>query len=367
PEFDLPNWKGLKIEKPVKDFSAADVERAVQQVLVNYGSLETKTEPAAPDDYIVAKLTFKEGDTVLSSAEHETIRIKPVLSFHDCSIEGFDKLMTGAKSGDTVKTQVTLTEGTANTAYKGKTIEAEFEIKEVKNAVLPQLSNDFLERIGGFENESDFRDAVLDSLKRQLEHEQNRRIRKQITDMLTVSATWELPPGLLKRQSERELRRIILELQRSGYTQEDILAQLNIIRQNNEAVTAQSLKEHFILEKIAEVETVADAPEDYDTEIALIAAQSNQSPRRVRAQIEKSGDMDILRNQIIERKVIDLISRNAHFVEVPFEYAKQDEEALDWAAAGNPEAITEVDAADLKAVNKELDAKRKIDPNVKVK
>ena len=61
---------------------------------------------------------------------------------------------------------------------------------------------------------------------------------------------------------------------------------------------------------------------DYDAEIMLIAAQSDESPRRVRAQLEKSGNMDVLRNQIIERKVIDLILENAKFKEVPFAFER---------------------------------------------
>jgi trigger factor len=130
------------------------------------------------------------------------------------------------------------------------------------------------------------------------------------------------------------------------------------------------LKEHFILEKIAEVEQVADTAEDYDTEVALIAAQRNMTPRRVRAQIEKEGAMDILRNQIIERKVINLISENAKFTEVPFEWGQQDSldvEALDWAVAGDPGAIDEVSKDDLKAVHQDFDEKKRIDPNVKIK
>ncbi len=38
---------------------------------------------------------------MLASAEEEVIRIRPVLSFRDGKIEGFDKLMTGVKAGET--------------------------------------------------------------------------------------------------------------------------------------------------------------------------------------------------------------------------------------------------------------------------
>lgn len=367
PEFELPEWRGLKIEKPVREFSSEDVDKAVDRVLTAYGRLETTEEPVAADDYVITNIEFSSEGQSLAKITGETIRVRPKLSFHDGAIENFGKLMVGAKAGDVVTAQTTLTEDAANPEYRGKTVDARFEITEVKKLIAPALSEAFLERLGGFENEADFRDAVLDSLQRQLEHEQRRRARRQITESLTVAADWELPPGLLARQSEREFRRTVMELQRSGYNNEEILAHVNYLRQNSAAETARALKEHFILEKIAEVENVEDTEADYDLEIALIAAQSGDSPRRVRARIEKAGEMDILRNQIIERKVIDLISGNAEFTEIPFEFEDTDEEAVDWAAAGDPTAIAAASEEDLKAVGKEMDEKRKIDPNTKIK
>ncbi|MDR0869771.1 MAG: trigger factor [Planctomycetaceae bacterium] len=367
PEIDLPEWKGLKIEKKTREFSAEDVDKAVERVLTSYGDLEPKEEPAQSGDYIVAKLTFQDGGTVLSQSESETIRIRSVLSFRDGSVKEFDKLMSGAKAGDVITSKVVLTKDAANEAYRGKAIDVHFSIIAVKKLVVPPLSKDFLERLGGFDNVGDFRDAVLDTLQRQLEYEQRRHTRQQITEKLTAAAGWDLPPGLLKRQSEREFRRQVLELQRSGYSNEDVLAHQNYIRQNIAAETARALKEHFILEKIADVEKVEDTEEDYNTEVALIAAQSGVSPRRIRAKLEKEGDMDILRNQIIERKVIDLIYQHASFTEVPFEFENLDEEGLDWAAAGDPNAIQQASEDDLKAVHQEFEEKKKIDPNTKVK
>jgi trigger factor len=310
-------------------------------------------------------LTFKDGDTVLSSADSETIRIRSALSFRDAVIKDFDKLMEGVQAGDTKTTQVTIAKDAPNPEYSGKTVEAVFEIIAVRKMVLPTLSKDFMERLGGFEDEGDFRDAVLDTLQRQLEHRQQQQIRQQITELLTVSASWELPKGLLQRQSEREYRRTVMELQRSGFGNEEIIAQANFIRQNSAAETARALKEHFILEKIAETEKIEETEADYETEIALISAQSNVSPRRVRAKLEKDGDLDILRNQIVERKVIELIAQSATFKEVPFEMDAADEEGVDFAVSG--ETINEASEEDLKAVHQEINEKQKFDANYKVK
>ena len=369
PDFELPEWKGLKIEKPVREFTSEDVDSALKKVLSRYSDLERTDEPAALGDYLDAHIVVKSGDDVLNDVGGETVKVCPTLTFHDGAIANFDKLAVGAKEGETFTAPLTLSADAPNEAYREKTVDVEFKVLSVKRESMPHVNDAFLQRIG-YDSEADVRDAILDSLTRQLEHEQHQRMRRQITENLTVAATWELPPGLLKRQSEREFRRTIMEMQRSGYGQEEILALVNSIRQNSAASTAQALKEHFILERIAEVEGVVDTEEDYENEVGLIAAQRGLTPRRVRAEIEKSGEMDILRNQIIERKVIHMIGASATFVEVPFgmgDQASGNVEALDWAAAGNPSAIEEVSKDDLKAVNLEMDEKRRIDPNTKVK
>ena len=44
--------------------------------------------------------------------------------------------------------------------------------------------------------------------------------------------------------------------------------------------------------------------------------------------------MDVLRNQIIERKTIDLVTSQAEFQDMPFEFPKPDAEAIDHAVCG---------------------------------
>ena len=364
PEFDMPKWKGLKIKRPVREFTSADVDRAVEQFLSQYGDLAPTTEPAKVGDYIVSKLTFEQDGTVISKAEEETIRIKPTLSFQDGTIKDFDKFMEGAKAGDHRSIKATLSMDAPNPAMRGKEIEAIFDILEIKKLAVPELTKEFLERIGGFSDVGEFRDGVLDSLKQQLDYEQRQQARKQITEALTVTASWDLPPSLLEKQADRELERMVMELRRSGYPENTIRSEINYLRQNSRAAVAQSLKEHFVLEKIAEEENVEDSPRDYEVEIAMIAAQSNTTPRRVRAQIEKQGSMDLLRNQIIERKVVDMILENATFVDVPYEIdGITEEEAIDRAAGGSE--IHEATEEDLKASHKEEAEKKMIDPNAK--
>jgi len=348
PEFDLPKWKGLSIERPIREFSDADVDAALKTLLARHGELVPKDTPAVAGDYITTNLIFKHGDQVLSSAAEEVIRIRPVLSFRDGNIRDFDKLMAGVRPGETRVGEAELTQDAPNEALRGQKVQAAFEVLEVKRLELPELTPNFLEAIGGFQSEAELRDAVRDNLQRQLDYQQRRRAREQIAGALTVAANWDLPPELLKRQAARELERAAMELQRSGFSEEEIRAHENELRQNSLQATARALKEHFILERIAEEEEITDQEEDYEAEILLIAAQSGETPRRVRARLEKAGRMDVLRNQIIERKVIELILSHARFREVPYEPERTEAEAVDRAAGGGePESdIPEVKTED---------------------
>ena len=199
-----------------------------------------------------------------------------------------------------------------------------------------------MKTLGDFDSEGDLRDVVKADLDRRLQYHQQQKIRQQITGMLTESADWDLPQDLLRRQSHRELERAVLELRSSGFGEDEIRAYENELRQNSMESTKRALKEHFILERIAETENIEEAPEDYEAEIAMIAAQSREPIRRVRARIEKQGLMDALRNQIIERKVIAKITEAAKFKDVPYQVEDNQVFAVDHIISGVKDSVIPV-------------------------
>jgi trigger factor len=334
PEFDLPKWRGLTLKRPVRDFTDADIDEQLEQMLARYGQLVPYEGPADEGDYVSLNITATADGRQVTRETEAVVRIRPTLSFRDARLEGFAKLMKGAKEGDRRTAEVTLTRDAPNVELRGKNVTLEFEVLGVKKLKLPELTEEFLQEVGGFDSEEALRSAIRTNLERQLEYQQQRLARSQISALLTKSADWELPPGLLERQAARELERAVMELRRSGFSEAEIRARENQLRQNSTAATAMALKEHFILERIAEEEKIDVDEGDYDKEIFLIAAQSGESPRRVRAQLEKRGLMDVLRNQIIERKVLELVESQAKFKDEPYEPEKSDTEAIALAAGG---------------------------------
>ncbi|MBW3600538.1 MAG: trigger factor, partial [Planctomycetes bacterium] len=256
PEFDMPEWKGLELEKPVRDFTEEDVDRQLKLILSRYGHLAPYDGPAELDDYVVVDVTFQQDGKVVGKASEQSLRVRPVLSFHDARLEGFDKLMVGAQADDVKEATVTVTQDSPSEELRGEEVTCVFNVLEVKRLELPEMDKEFLERLGNFESEEALREIVQRDLERQLTYHQERQIRRQITSILTESADWDLPPDLLRRQARRELERAVMELQSSGFGEEEIRAYENELRQNSMASTARALKEHFILERIAEEEKI---------------------------------------------------------------------------------------------------------------
>lgn len=339
PEFDLPKWKGLKLQRLVREFTDADVDQQLEKMLSRYGQLVPHDGPAAEGDFLTVNVKCSADGRQVAEEHEQIVRVRPTLSFADGRLEGFGELMEGVKPGERRSAEVTLTQDAPNVALRGKPVHVEFEVLEVKKLKLPELTAEFLQEIGDFQSQEALRDAVRMNLERQLEYQQQGNVRRQITAMLTQSADWELPPGLLQRQSARELERAVMEMRRSGFSEADIRARENQLKQNSAAATATALKEHFILERIAEEEKVDIEEGDYDQEIQLMALQSGESPRRVRAQLEKRELMDVLRNQIVERKVLQRVQDEAKFKNQPYEPEQADTEAISFAAGGRGGAI----------------------------
>src|SRR5581483_5619658 len=106
------------------------------------------------------------------------------------------------------------------------------------------------------------------------------------------------------------------EMRAAGISDQEIQGRQRLLEQDVVASTARSLQEHFVLQKIAELEDIDIDQDDLDDEIDRIAAQNDESPRRVRARLEKEDLMDALATDIVEPKALDLVLNNAEYEDV---------------------------------------------------
>jgi trigger factor len=322
PEFEVPNYKGLKIKRPVHEFTDAEVAEEERRILAPYGQIVPKPEGKAEvGDVIIADGATKDGDRVLGSFKELTVRVESRLAFKDGVAEHFADQVKGANAGDTRTVDITMSSNVADESLRGKPVKATFEIKDVKTLRMPELSHEFLHGFGVHTPEQ-FHELIRVVLKRRLEYLQRQSARQQIMEQLAGQTNWELPQDLLQRQARRAMHRRIMEMRAEGLSENEIAGRLRLLQQDIIQSTAAALKEHFVLQKIADLEKIDIDEEDIEDEIDRIAAQDGQSPRRVRARLEKEDMMEALAAEIIENKTLDLILQSAEYEDVPL---KQEE------------------------------------------
>lgn len=317
PEFETPDWKGLELKRPVEEISEEDIDRALDRVLSRYGSWEATDEPAEKGDRLLITAGFRHGDRFLSGMDEERVRLSEVLSLSDARIPDFGEKMAGVKEGETRELKANISEEAVDVEMAGKEVDASIHVVEVLKLERPELTPSLLDDLGGFESEDELRSFVRDSLQRQADYRTEQQLREQVVEKLSGAVDFDLPEEMVRRQTSRELERKVLEFRRSGFDDETLRRYVNVLRQNARSSTETALRQHFVLEKIAEQEKIDAESADFDAEIALIAQQSDMPERRVRARLEKGGQMDALRNQIIERKVIDRIVQAANVTDEP--------------------------------------------------
>ena len=334
PEFELPNYSGLSIKRPMRAITDAEVEAYLEKYLAQFGQLIPHDGPAESGDYVLADLRFESNGEVLGHASQQQIRIRPTLRFADAEIAGFDKLMAGAVPGDEREATSKISVEASKVELRGEPVTVHFHVSDVKRLRLPELTAEFLEQME-VESEAALRQEVREILERQVRYEQRQATRRQVLEKITASADWDLPESLVKRQVENALRREILEMQQAGFTDEQIRARQNELLQQQISMTRQALKEHFVLDKIATQEKIEVTPQDKEVEIAFMAMQRGESPRKVRARLEKTGLIENLEAQILERKAVDVVLEKAEFVDVPGESGtKADVEAVELSVCG---------------------------------
>lgn len=351
PHFELPDYKGLKLKRPVQTFSDADIARERKRLLEPYGQLIPKPEPAIVEDgdQITCDITTKYGDRQLNELKEISIRVDPQLVLRDGAGKRFGKEITGAKIGDKRVVKIELSDAAADPELRGRTVDAVFTIKDIKTYRVPELTESLLREFDVRSPEA-LDELIRVVLERRLEYLQKQSARQQIIAKVGDEAIKELPQDLLLRQSRRAFQRKVMEMKTSGMSEEEINGRSRLLQNDIVRNTALALKEHFVLQKIAEDEKLDVNEDDIDNEIERIAARSNESPRKVRARLEKDDLIDSLAAELLESKALELIIDSAEFEDEPLIPRDEDapvatvEEQLVPGEINDPMAVEEQEA-----------------------
>ena len=317
PEFDLPDYKSLKLRKPVHTFTDAEVDAEGKRMLEPFGRVVPKDGDNAAvelEDLITTDVVIKRGEKELNRVSEIRLKVEPRLALSDGVAETFGATLTGAKVGDTRTVEITLATDGPTAVAGGGTVSAAFTVKDIKVNRPPELTQSVFDSFD-VHNEDQFKELARKRLDRLLEYSQRQTARTQVMQILGKDANFDLPRDLLLRQARKTLQRRVMEMRSAGMTDDQIVGRQRVLEQDAVRTTAEALKEHFVLQKIAETEKLEVEDADIDDEIDRIADQTGDSPRKVRAKMERDELLEALATELLERKALDLVLGTAEYEE----------------------------------------------------
>ena len=318
PEFDLPELEGIKVEKPKIEFSDEQVDNEIEVMRKRAGIWVPKEAGTVEvDDQVVADVVLKIEDAA-EDEKHDNMEIFARKNgfVGPVPVENLDELLVGAVSGDTKKTSVTVPETFFNEEYRGKSVEVEIEIKDIKELEPAELDEAFFARFS-VTGKDELKELIAESRRVQAEKDSRSSMGDQIYKYLLENIDVELPGDVVADQSMRILKREYTNLLIRGAQREQVDEQMDQLRASSAQRAEEQLKLFFIMSKVAEKLEVPEASEEeVNGYIAQAAASRQRRPEKMRQELTRDGSLEQFKLQVREHKCIEKLLESANIKEV---------------------------------------------------
>jgi trigger factor len=305
PEFDLPEYKKIKVkEKEVKvsDKEIQDYLDELQKRAVQYIPVEGR--PIKEDDYVVIEL--KSRDMLKKKAfPKENVA---VLAGHPENEKALNENILGMKTQEEKVFTVEYPGDHANKKVAGKKVEYTIKILSIKQKKVPDIDDDFAKEMGEFDDLNSLREEIkkniLESKESNVKHEKADEIINKLADKIN----FELPESLIQQETILQLRRMVsVNPMNSNLKDEEIKKMREEAKKNAE----ENLKKHLILMKVADQENIKVEDSEIADEMREISKKNKIPYAQLVEQINREGKREDLKNNLLIKKTVDFLLENA--------------------------------------------------------
>lgn len=315
PEIKLPELKGLKVKKAKIEVKDENVDQAMQNLREQQGTLiPVEDRGIQSRDQVTADVHIKLDGNVIGH-QHDAQFVSRPGKISGIDVPDLDKALEGAKGGDKRTIKVNVPDTHPSEQIRGKEIEIEFAVKDIKFLELAEVTPEFLTDLG-FANEAELKDALRQQMVERITMDIQNSMREQVHKYLLENTTIDLPAKVSERQEQRIISRRAIDLTMRGMPVDQIEANIERLRRGAKDEAVRELKLFFILEKIAADQNVDVSEAELNGQVAMLAIQQGQRPEKFRQKLAKDGTLSNMYVQMREQKAIDEILKSAEIEEV---------------------------------------------------
>ena len=306
PAIDLTDYKGVEVEHAPVAVTADDLSTTLDHMREQQAQFHAVERPAATGDLVVVDYSVAiEGHDPSSQSGYEfLVGARNVLP-------EIDDAVIGLKAGEERQVTLRFADDHRREDLRGRGGNATVKVVEVKEKALPVLDDDFAKSLGEFETLEALRTELQKQLETRREHDEQRALQEKVVDAVIARHEFTVPDALVMRQvahriehARESVRRQGIDPERMPWDYEKLIAEL---RPGAEKAVRRAL----LLEAIADKEAIAPTDADVDAEVEKLAQASQRPTPALRRMMEKSGDLEGLRQGIRDRMTLELLVANA--------------------------------------------------------
>lgn len=309
PEVELGQYTGVEVDHVESKVTEEEVQAYLTEMQEKHTRVVVVEEGEATQGSIVMIdfIGYLDGEPFEGGkAENYSLEIGS-----NTFIPGFEEQLIGCKQEEEKEIQVTFPEDYQKEELAGKEVTFKVTVKGLKQKEKPPLDDDFAKEVSDFDTLEEFRQDVLNKLKKDAQKKDRIDLEEKIIGIVTENAKADAPEILIERELDRVIGDFSQQLKQQGLTLEQY-CQLTenteqAIKDDNRIEAAKRVRANLVLEAIMKQENFTAAPEDLEEKFKKMAESYQQEPENIKEYFERSGQLDAIKKEVAFRKAVDFL------------------------------------------------------------
>ena len=331
PSVSAAGYDGLRVEIPNPVASAEEIDEQIDNLRRNFAELSVVERAAADDDHVTIDIEATHGDEPVPGL---TTTDYDYLLGSGAVVPEIDENLRGVSAGDEVEFSADHPD-----PEEEEPLQFSITVKEVKEAVLPDLDDEFAKANSEFETVEDLRADMADRMNTMRIQQANMAVQQNTAEALAALVTEEIPESMIENEINARIQDLVQRLQQQGM---DVGAYLEAVGQTAETLAAefrepaeQAVKVDLALRSVADLQGLVPDDARIDEVIAEMAGPSGQDPDELKARLAEVGQISALRADLAKQAAMEWLTDNVELVDEHGEAI--DREALEFPARGAEE------------------------------
>ena len=311
PEVTLGQYKDLTLEIKDSPIEADAMQKSIDNLLNQHSTQETVIDrPTKDTDIAVIDFDGYANGEKIQGGEAKNY---PLDLAHSNFIPGFAEQLVGKNLNDEFEIKVTFPENYHDEKLKGQPATFKIKINEIKEKKLPELNDEFAQKVGPFKTVDELKADIQKYLESQRERTNKQNSENEVFKTVIDSAKVEIPQSMVDREANSLREEYKQRLAAQGINWEALVksqGEDQLLKNLNDDALVR-IKNSLVIDKIAKEENIKLEQKDIETKFAQLGAAYGLKPQDLIKQIGQNPEvLASISQQAMNDKVRDFLMEN---------------------------------------------------------